>query len=188
MGRSRFEELVLEMEKPGFMKTWMAIYLYGSSGSGKSHILAALAFKLAREGKRILYFPDCSTLVKEFELCLRGALSFAFYDSDLLEEILSARNEEELVRFWQNQRGHYILVDQLNALENCDNGPQIRRRLDGMAYRHHYIFSASANEKSCKDANMKQSSITTIPYHGGINEVFHDSVILPSELIVTRMR
>jgi ABC-type phosphate/phosphonate transport system ATPase subunit len=178
MGRSRFDELVQEMKTTNFIDSLERIYLYGSSGSGKSHMLAALAFKLVREGKRVLYFPDCVTLARDFESCLRQAMSFAFYDSDLLK-IINSACLEDLVRIWMSQKErHYLLVDQLNALENHDDGPSIRSTLERMALHHHYIFSASANEKTNKEVMRKQTGTVAITFHGGMDEVRSDFVAL----------
>lgn len=60
MGRSKFTELYNHTQSPNFLGGLEQIYLYGTSGSGKSHILAALVCRLIHEGKRVLYVPGCS--------------------------------------------------------------------------------------------------------------------------------
>ena len=65
MGRSKFRELQKRVENENFLDAHESLYLYGTSGSGKSHLLAALVYRLISEGKRIFYIPDCSILLLE---------------------------------------------------------------------------------------------------------------------------
>jgi ABC-type phosphate/phosphonate transport system ATPase subunit len=132
MGRSKFEEIIRSMKAGPFVNTHERIYLYGSSGFGKSHMLAALAFKLICDEKQVVYIPDCGNLVWDLENALREALSFAFYNSPLAQDIQSARTVEDLCNFWHGQQGQYLLVDQLNALENHHEGNKILDVLNGM--------------------------------------------------------
>src|SRR5205085_9980211 len=116
MGRSPFRKLHERVQTPNFLKFDERIYFYGSSGSGKSHILAALACLLIRQGKRVVYVPDCGTLVDNFMTAMRTAFCFAFPDD--YETIVSFLTVDELVRFSQAllHNRFYIIVDQLNAL------------------------------------------------------------------------
>ena len=178
MGRSKFGELASRMEHADFVEGIENLYLYGTFGSGKSHILAALACKLIREGERVVYVPDCATLLDDFEWAIRTALCCAFYDSPLLETIESALDFDALLRFWRQQRKLYFIVDQLNALElggrhaSLDEVKEkVTQRLHQMRIHHKYIFSASANEKSDVQANMKQGGITVIRFLGGMSKV-----------------
>jgi len=84
MGRSKFRELQNRIEyEDGFE----SLYVYGTPGSGKSHLLAALVYHLIREGKRVFYVPDCSTLLLDPANTIWTALRFAFYDSAALRTI-----------------------------------------------------------------------------------------------------
>jgi len=178
MGRSKFGELASRMEHADFVEGIENLYLYGTSGSGKSHILAALACKLIREGERVVYVPDCARLLDNFEWAIRTALCCAFYDSPLLETIESALDVDALLRFWKKQKKFYFIVDQLNALELGgrhasldEDKKRVTKRLHEMRVHHKYIFSASANKKSNVDADMKQGGITVIRFLGGMNKV-----------------
>jgi hypothetical protein len=51
MGRSQFRKLQKRVENEDFLDASESLYLYGTSGSGKSHLLAALVYQLIREGK-----------------------------------------------------------------------------------------------------------------------------------------
>jgi hypothetical protein len=179
MGRSKFTELYDWTQRDSFLRGFGSIYLYGSSGSGKSHILAALACQFIREGKRVVYIPDCGQLLKNFELDIRNALSFAFHDSQQhLKTIRSAPNLEQLFKFCEERTDIYFIVDQLNALEldsldgsSNDKKKEVTINLKRITKRHKYIFSASANEKSYQLADSKQSGVLVLPIHGGMNRV-----------------
>jgi type IV secretory pathway ATPase VirB11/archaellum biosynthesis ATPase len=115
MGRRTFLDLYTCAQGRNFLKSNERLYLYGSAGSGKSHILAALAFQLIREGKRVAYIPDCRELLTNPENVLRVVLLNAFPDEMLA--IKSAPDPKSLLNFWDQRVGHYLIVDQMNALE-----------------------------------------------------------------------
>jgi hypothetical protein len=179
MGRSKFHELWSHMQRPSFLDGDENLYLYGSSGSGKSHILAALACRLIRDGEQVVYVPDCASLLADFPKTVRTALCCAFHDSVFLETINSALDVDALLEFWDEHRHLYFIVDQLNVLEVGghtasldDEKRQVMKWLNKMQLNHKYIFSASANEKSNAQFDMKQSGTTVIRFLGGMNEVY----------------
>jgi hypothetical protein len=180
MGRYKFQDLYDRTQGVNFLKGNEKLYLYGSSGSGKSHILAALACQLIREGKRVAYIPDCRDLLTDPEKLFRMVFLNAFPDE--ASAIKSAPDLNSLLNFWARREDNYLLVDQINALDEEDSGidgnrkpditkETVQRWLNRMKFNHYYIFSASANEKSSRDANMKQAGITVIPFHGGMDKV-----------------
>jgi hypothetical protein len=172
MGRSRFLELQKRVENEDFLDADESLYLYGTSGSGKSHLLAALVYHLIREGKRVIYLPDCSTLLLEPAQTIWAALTFAFYDSAVLGTIGDPHNIDTLIRFMSKHRDLYIIVDQVNALETVDNTGHNRKEvLNAMRFQHRYIFSASANEDSNREADRKQSGISVFRIFGGMSKV-----------------
>ncbi|KAF8234815.1 hypothetical protein L208DRAFT_1393487 [Tricholoma matsutake] len=146
MGRSKFRELEKRVENKTFLKGSESLYLYGTSGSGKSHLLAALVYCLVREGKRVFYIPDCSSLLLKPAQTIWAALTFAFYDSDVLGTI----------------------GDPYNTADNT--GCSRKEMLNAMRFQHRYIFSASANEDSNREADRKQSGISVVPIFGGMSE------------------
>jgi hypothetical protein len=178
MGRSKFTELYDWTQRDSFLSGFESIYLYGSSGSGKSHILAALACRFIREGKRVVYIPDCRLLLDNFSKYLRLALRCAFYDSPHLKTVDSIRDFERLLEFCENHTEIYFIVDQLNALElggrnegRDDEKKRVKGYLARITSRHKYIFSAPANQKSNQAADSKQTGISVIRMHGGMNQV-----------------
>ena len=82
MGRSKFRELRNHIENH------KSLYPHGTSGSGKSHLLAALAYQLTREGERVFYVPDCAKLLLHPKQAMWTAFRFVFnYDSASLGNI-----------------------------------------------------------------------------------------------------
>jgi hypothetical protein len=177
MGRSKFRALQKRVENEDFLDADESLYLYGTSGSGKSHLLAALVYHLVREGKRVFYIPDCSSLLLEPAQAIWAALTFAFYDSPVLGTIGDPHDVDALIRLVTNDRDIYIIVDQVNTLEATGDGSRKERKaqvlcwLDALRFNHRYIFSASANENSNRDADRKQSGISVFRIFGGMNEV-----------------
>jgi hypothetical protein len=174
MGRSKFGELQKLVKNENFLDANGSIYLYGTSGSGKSHILAALVIHLVRKGKHVFYIPDCSSLLLEPAQTICAALTFAFHDSAVLKTIGDPRNlnVDSLVRFMSRHRDLYIIVDQVNALKTADSTGNHRKEvLNAMRFQHRYLFSASANEDSNREADRKQSGILVSRIYGGMSKV-----------------
>ena len=177
MGRLQFHELQKRIKKSSFLDGSETLSLYGTSGSGKSHLLAALAYHLIREGERVFYIPDCYSLLLDPLQTMRDACHFAYYDSPVLGTIGHPDDVDALIRFLALDRDVYIIVDQVNALEFIENDRRKEKKvqvsdwLDALRFRHRYIFSASANEDSNREAYMKQRGISVIPTFGGMSPV-----------------
>jgi len=177
MGRCQFHELQQRIENKDFLKGSENLYLYGTSGSGKSHLLAALAYHLVREGKRVFYIPDCYNLLLDSLRTMWDACHFAYYDSPKFGTIRDADNVNTLIGFLALDEDVYIIVDQVNVLEFTENDPireikvQVLKWLNALRFRHRYIFSASANERSTREAYKKQHGISVIPTFGGMSPV-----------------
>lgn len=177
MGRSKFRELQKCVEKEAFLDANESLYLYGTSGSGKSHLLAALVYHLVREGKRIFYIPDCSSLLLRPAETMWAAYHFAFCDLPVLGTIGDSHNINALIDLLANDPDVYIIVDQVNTLEIVGNDGRKDKKvqatdwLDALRFKHRYVFSASANENSNRDADRKQSGISVLRIFGGMSEV-----------------
>jgi hypothetical protein len=179
MGRSQFHELQKRIENENFLAGSETLYLCGTSGSGKSHLLAALVYHLVREGKRVFYIPDCRSLITDPEQTMWDAFHFAYYNSPVLETIGHRDNVDvkRLIRCLA--RDVYIIVDQVNALEFTENDclkekkVQVSDWLDILNNRHRYIFTSSSadDEVSNREACKKQYGISVIPTFGGMSLV-----------------
>jgi len=177
MGRSQFLELQQRIENKNFLKGFETLYLYGTSGSGKSHLLAALVYHLIREGKRVLYIPHCYDLMMNPLRTMRKACQFAYYDSPLFGTIEHLDDVDALICFLERDPDVYIIVDQVNALEFIDNDRHKEQKtqasawLDLMRSSHRYMFSSSANEDYNREAHRKLQGISIIPTFGGMSQV-----------------
>ena len=175
IGRSAFARLLEEVQNPNFLRNRYDLYLYGPSGTGKSHLLGALVLHLVKDKNRVIYIPDCWRLVLNARGCLRSALLFAFHDNrNSYETIEKAKSADDLVRFVLElpKRSFYFVMDQRNALEEVEqdlgstyHDPCMRTKDKVWEYLHLigsqalHIFSASANHRSDRYAGRKHSSI-----------------------------
>ena len=162
-----------------------AIYVYGTSGYGKSHILAALACLLVRTKERVVYLPDCRAMLQEPLGYLRNALLFAFADSsssDYREHIYQCEDIKALVDFCMSYKrgGLCFIIDQLNALDPEPKGEDnvsddrkfsLSELLQRISAGHVSITSASPNHKSAKHMARKDTGDQKIPLLGGMTKV-----------------
>ena len=174
MGRSRFRGLQECIKDRNFQKGAESIYVYGTSGSGKSHLVAALVYHLVREGRRVFYIPDCSALLLDPAETMWNAYHFAY---DCSPDLRTTESVETLINLMREDPDVYVVIDQVNALEstNTDSRREAKNRILGwlgnLRSRHRYIFSASANETSNRDAEKKQNGISVFPIFGGMSQV-----------------
>jgi hypothetical protein len=158
-----------------------AIYVYGTMGYGKSHILAALACLLIRRGHRVLYFPDCRAACASWLGYLQRALLFAFRDTETRQRIMECDDPEQLLRFCECFPGPlYIIYDQKNTLDREDPGEDevpeghkeaVRSALVRISFERISITSASANYKSAMAMRRPQTGRRKIALLGGMTEV-----------------
>ena len=186
MGREPFSELLANVLKLKVYVGYSQLYIQGTMGYGKSHILAALACLLTRLGKRVVYLPDCRQMVVDPVSYIRNALLCSFSDSSLSSQ--STRNDikllgsdDEILRFCRglSNMPMYFIVDQLNALEqedaNEDNVTNSAKsalsQLLGKMYLGHFsITSASANYRA-RYMERKQTSAIKMSMIGGLSKV-----------------
>jgi energy-coupling factor transporter ATP-binding protein EcfA2 len=102
-----------------------SINVYGISGYGKSHILAALACLLIRQNHRVVYIPDCRQAANKPFSEFKRAFMLAFADpksSKWLQDVFQCDKIEQLqvlsrkYRFVMDDQITFIL-DQTNALD-----------------------------------------------------------------------
>ena len=79
MGREIFAQLYKVVHREDIQMGNNYLYLCDMSGTGKSHLLAALVCQLVFEGKRVFYVPVCRRLVDDV-LLIQGALVSAPYN------------------------------------------------------------------------------------------------------------
>jgi hypothetical protein len=177
MGRTIFGELKTRTKKDNFTNALETLYVYGTSGSGKSHLIAAFVCQLICLGHRVLYLPDCYFMLMDPPLAIRKALIFAFHDTNDLDDV-DMFDHQSMLNFISGKEKLWIIVDQLNALEvlGKDDGLNDRKRdvramLDRMQPGHPYVLSASANEVSNREVTFKQKRTDVLTVYGGLTNV-----------------
>lgn len=182
-GREAFEQLA---RMGGLMNTSTnrKLYLHGTMGTGKSHILAAYAAYLVANDKRVVFLADCRMVAMRPRHTIRNALLLAFSDlPNILEKITAIKTDDELETFCDNiAKGHtiYWLIDQVNALDPADpmedripNSQKERTRiiLDSITTNHIKIQSGSGNYGHGLGDMLRESSEDLMPFSGGFKQM-----------------
>ena len=182
IGREMFAQLQDSIRQPDIQNAFNRLCLYGPTGTGKSHLLAALVCQLVLDNERVFYIPDCRRLVVENTFHhIRNALLFAFHgDRRACSKIAEAKTLDQLLSFQDSQppRSAYFVIDQWNALEFHDpNDPnrahkeQVLQFLNAIGTGQKYIYSAASNEQASVHAEGKQWNIRTLYFRSGMSQV-----------------
>lgn len=175
-----------------------SLYLYGSKGYGKSHILLALACLLVRYGHHVVYLPDCRAMLRAPVPYLRKALLFAFADrasSMYCARIRHCETFEALAKVCAQYRQAVgplcFVVDQIDAFnsEPVDGTDEINFKYEVRAnlalvisLAHFEIASSMANDKS--SMRMPDMVHENIALLGGLTTVYlFYTAILISEIV-----
>ncbi|KAH8115699.1 hypothetical protein DFH11DRAFT_1688376 [Phellopilus nigrolimitatus] len=179
IGRNIFRKLyeyAAEFEKDPF-RGYAKVYLHGCAGTGKSHILAALACLLTHEGKRVVYVPDCLLLIESFFIEMRGALQFAFPEyASTMDAWTDVEQIRDFCRAWRKSGSIFFVIDQREALDPVPDDPdkdrkaEVRIWLDELLSRNFVAFSASADSKTFRPRPGKRTNIKVITLQTGFNE------------------
>lgn len=159
-----------------------ALFVNGSLGFGKSHLLAALCCFLIRRGKTVIYIPDCHALVVNFLDYFRQALILTFVnDEERLEKVFVAPNIQDLMKLCTTGKDAlYIIVDQMNCLDKATTNDHLlgerKQRaselIADLTFRNFFIYSASGNYKIELDSRLKQRDTMPLNCFGGLTKVF----------------
>lgn len=164
---------------------WNELYLYGTFGYGKSHVLAALACYLIRQGEEVVYLPDCRAMLRNFVGYIKGALLLTFADSVELQGKVEELRDEQAIEDFLDEHAHserlFIIVDQMNALEEDKEGNRDRidnntKRsatiwLNKYCLRGFFIQRASANHNPFRHMQHQQTDDIKIEAQGGFSKV-----------------
>ena len=194
VGREIFTELLNEVQKP-WLPDRSSLWVYGTRGYGKSHLLAALVYCLSATEKRIVYIPDCRGCLIDPITYIRAAMLFAWADDESKkEEIMTLKTWAEIYEFFQNcryasfrgsrERELIFVIDQMNALAqlNVDddsektNKANLRDWLRKFTAGHKAIFSTSANYTTFLQRSKRQTNEVTIRVYGGFTPVSSNNI------------
>ena len=183
MGREGFRELwegISKMENDG----WNKLFLYGTAGYGKSHMLAALACLLISQGKGVVYLPDCRAMLQCFVRYIKEALLLTFGDSPKRQkQVEKLETEKDIEAFLYDHarlERLYFIVDQINALESTAMADQdiasnamktdAVKWLGEFSFAHCLIESASPNYRTFQYMKQKQTNDIKIATQGGLSQ------------------
>jgi energy-coupling factor transporter ATP-binding protein EcfA2 len=183
MGRESFSAVWSEVNGLKIREGFTRLYIHGTMGYGKSHLLAVLAGLLSRSGKRTVYLPDCREFLANKLRYMQTALLCAFADpssSDERDRIRGLESQEDIIYFCDRQMPMYFIVDQMNALDredaNMDTKDNERKAatqifLNGLTYGQYRITSASASHRTAVHMAKKQTNDSKLALMGGMSEV-----------------
>ena len=99
-----------------------ALWVYGTRGYGKSHLLAALVYYLSAGKERVVYIPDCRECLKDPIPYFQAAMLFSWADdNDMQKEIIRLDTFEKIYHFFKRWENIIFVIDQMNALVESDN-------------------------------------------------------------------
>ena len=170
MGRVGFSTLLKDIED-GHNRGYTATMIFGTIGYGKSHILAAMACYYHQKGRKVVYIPDCHSLIEDPLDYLKSAFYLTFHNDDENQhQIAQCSTLENIETFCSYYKGCLLfIIDQWNALDG-DN--DIKSHLEHVVFRHYLIMAASANTKTMVEYDEhKQLNINLIKMYGGLTQV-----------------
>jgi hypothetical protein len=179
--REQFTSVYDDIKALHLRKGYRRYSIRGTIGYGKSHIVAALACLLIREGLKVVFLPDCRGLVESFTTYFRSALLLTFVKEPALQQkILRCRTTQELIAFCMSFAGpFYIIFDQMNVLDINTDMPDpsatekqaCKATIKMLANRHFLIYCSSGNYQHMIQDNIKQTGVMQKHLFGGFSEV-----------------
>jgi hypothetical protein len=184
-GRTKFKELLERLKKVQKSLTHNIVWLYGTQGYGKSHLLAALVCYLTAQDERVVYIPDCRECLRNPVRYFKRAMLFAWADDTTTqEEIMELNAEDDIKAFFSRQKNIIVVADQLNALtESKSSSEETKHRsnlywlLMRLTSDHIAVFSSSANHKEYLTLSEQQNSFDTFHVYGGLDRVSHRKIM-----------
>ncbi|RHZ89380.1 hypothetical protein Glove_15g25 [Diversispora epigaea] len=163
LGRTEFNNVLSEINnfKSGTSTGYMEMFIYGTVGYEKSHILTAISCFLLRTGRRVVYLPDCRKLAVDEMEYIKSALFLIYVDGDTkTTEIDACESFDQIVKFCRKLgETLYFIVDQMNAMDTIMILELIRKK-----------------------ATTKQTNEKKITLYGGFDKdemkEWHNSVLL----------
>lgn len=183
-GRKIFRN-VYDAAKAMNILTSRRLFLHGTLGAGKSHLLAALTCVLRKEGVRVVYLPDCRALLDNPFRYLRHALRLAFFEQQEIQAFfLACEKIEQLVEFCNNAASAHqhilFIIDQVNALDPQDEARDrysnetkrlARTLLENITSEHLKLSSSTGNYMHAAYDTHRQTNEKRISIYGGLGKV-----------------
>ena len=168
-GRKMFAEILDRLRHVQNAGNRSGLWVYGTKGYGKSHLLAALVCYLAAQEEPVVYIPDYRECVKSPVTYVQAAMLFAWADDKTIQdEIITLDTQEKIKHFFNRHPNAIIFIDLVNG---CSWEGEVKRWLDSCRAWHTTILSTSASYKSYLETSQDQSTEETIYVYGGFTKV-----------------
>ena len=185
-GREKFAMLVSDVQEVRQSTEDRNLWVHGTKGYGKSHLLAALVCYLsAKKDEKVIYIPDCRMLADSPLPYICAALTFAWEgDYDTQQQIANLTTLDAVVMFLTKQssieENVIFVIDQLNGLLGPDgsmtpHSEDISRWLKQCRAEFKAVLSSSANYKEFLLENEKQNYNKVLFTYGGLSPVSFNS-------------
>ncbi|RIB24120.1 hypothetical protein C2G38_2032125 [Gigaspora rosea] len=163
MGRKEFINILNEINTFKARTGYMEMFIYGTVGYGTSHILAAIACFLLRNGRRVVYLPDCRKLLAVDAMeYIKSVLFLTYVDDDTkTNKINACESFDQIIKFCRSlDETLYFIVDQMNILDDCNNTGMnlVKENIDKLCWKHFYIKNFSANNHAILHLKQKQTN------------------------------
>jgi hypothetical protein len=170
MGREMFAKLLNRLKYVREARNRSALWVYGTKGYGKSHLLAALVCYLTAQGERVVYIPHCRECVKSPVIYVQAAMLFAWADDKAIrDEIITLDTQRKIRKFFKRHPNTIFVIDQLNGFTKMEG--EIKRWLNRCRAWHKAVLSTSANYEPYLRTALQQSTEETIHVYGGFTPV-----------------
>jgi hypothetical protein len=171
MGREKFKELLDGLWRMRGSCNWTSLWIYGTKGYGKSHLLAALVCYLIAQEERIVFIPDYREYAKRPVAYIQAAMLFTWADDKaIVDEIITLDTMEKIQAFFDRHRNAIFFIGQVDGFAEMEKR-EIKKWLDSLRAWHKAILSTSANYQSYLQTAPQQSTDRTIYLYGGFTEV-----------------
>jgi hypothetical protein len=183
VGRTKFKELVQELQEVQGSRNYTTVWLHGTQGYGKSHLLAVLVCYLTARDERVVYIPDCPALLEDPVEYLQAIMLFAWADDIAIQKFIMTLNTlKKINHFFKNRKNVIFVIDQMNALKFDGSREQKKREdlsdwIKRFAFRHKKIYSFSVNNTDYHEEAQNQHQSRMLPVYGGLTEVSHRKIM-----------
>jgi hypothetical protein len=169
-GREMFTKLLDGLRRMRKSCDWTTLWIYGTKGYGKSHLLAALVCYLTTQEERVVYIPDCREFAKRPVAYIQEAMLFTWADDKAIQDkIITLDTLEKIQTFFDHHRNAIFFIDQVNGFAETE-GKEIKRWLESCRAWHKTILSTSANYESYLQTAPQQNTDQTIYLYGGFTK------------------
>ena len=185
LGRTRFKEFFQVLNEVRNSGNHSALWLYGTQGYGKSHMLAALVCYLAARGERVVYIPTCRTLLADPVSYVRAAMLFTWAGDGATSEIINLNDQDDITAFLRSQPDVIFVIDQMNAFDGSAGGKDVYDWIMKFTFGKKSVFSCSANYSTYLERSNKESQDRVLRVYGGLSRV--SSLIFIIWRLLTRL-